>query len=285
VLLFATLAAACSARAAGTAAALRHAGDPEAGRPASDLSASVENTDAALSAALFALLLERTPERLTAVAHRYYQLGIRDKAMDYYSEALDVDQRYVAALDGRARVWRDWGRYGEALGDAYRATHAAPQSARAWNTLGTILQAAGRVDEAEKAYRFSTMLQASASYAWNNLCYLSFLKGRSEQAISECSTAVEDDPQFGAALNNLALTYAALGDDDRAFELFSRGSDEATARFNVGVVRLARKDYAGAVAAFEAAYHIKPDFQAAHAAARRARLLNASRMETPNARP
>src|SRR5262245_24920359 len=81
-------------------------------------SMAVEAQDPVLSDALAWLILDRSAGRLVAVANRYYQMQIRDKAFDYYSEAVAVDHTHAGALDGRARVLRDWGFTDEALEDA-----------------------------------------------------------------------------------------------------------------------------------------------------------------------
>jgi Tfp pilus assembly protein PilF len=160
-----------------------------------------------------------------------------------------------------------------ALGSAYRATYFAPRSAAAWNTLGTILQSIGHDDSAEAAYRRAVALDSSAVYARNNLCYLAFLHGDGPQALAECSAALTSDPRFVPARNNLALTYAATGNEDRAQDEFSAAGGEAAGHFNAGIVLLAERRYSAAILAFEAAYHLDPGFDEAHARARDARRL------------
>ena len=100
----------------------------EVSPPAKGGAVSVETQDPALAAALFRVAQARTPERLVAVGDRYYDLGIRDRAMEFYAETLRRDRQFVAALDGAARTLRDWGQLSEALGNAHRATYFAPGS-------------------------------------------------------------------------------------------------------------------------------------------------------------
>jgi tetratricopeptide (TPR) repeat protein len=145
-------------------------------------SRAVEAHDPGLSNSLAWLIVDRTPSRLVAVGNRYYQLQIRDKAMDYYSEAITLEDTHAGALDGRARVLRDWGFTDEALADALRAARSSPDSAAAVNTLGTILQAVGRYDDAAVMYARSADLDHSAPYAMNNLCYLSCMARRPPKA-------------------------------------------------------------------------------------------------------
>ena len=249
----------------------------------SNNAASLESTDRVLGIALLKSVTAPGAETYDAVGYRYYQLGVLDRAMDFYSRALVTNQHDVGALDGRARIWRNWGRLDEALGDASRATYYGPASPQAWNTLGTILQMAGRSAEAASAYRHAIAVDDKAVYAMNNLCYLSFVGGDMQDAMEQCSRALLVDENFIPARNNRGLVYAASEEPDRAFEDFSKAGP-ARASYNFGIVLMAEKNYAAAVKAFEAAYKAEPDFAAAHDRARRARLLDLTAKETSNVR-
>ena len=231
---------------------------------------AVEAHDPVLSNALASLILDRSAGRLVAVGNRYYQLQIRDKAFEYYSEAVTLDGTYAAALDGRARVLRDWRFTDEALDDAMNAARVAPDSAPAVNTLGTILQMLGKRDEAAVAYARSADLDRSAPYAMNNLCYLSFLAGRQEDAARDCADALSRSNGFAPARNNLALAHAAAGRADKARSYFLGDADDAAGHYNLGIVLLAQKRYREAATEFYAATRRDPSLAAAHRRARQA---------------
>ena len=233
-------------------------------------SMAVEAHDRVLSDALAWLIVDRSATRLVAVGNRYSQLLIRDKAMDYYAEAITLDETYTGALDGRARVLRDWGFIDEALSDALRAVRSSPDSAAAVNTLGTILQGLGRHDEAAVVYARAADLDPTAPHAMSNLCYLSFLAGRHDDAARRCSDALSRSETFAPARNNLALAYAAAGQAETARSYFLGGSDDAAGHYNLGIVLLAQKRYDEAAAEFHAATRRNPSFAAAHRRARQA---------------
>lgn len=243
-------------------------------RPASaPVTASLEQRDVRLQELLQRASSSRTAAALAAAAYRYYELGVRDQALDYFSASLSLDRAFVPALDGKARVWRDAGHADLALTSAHTAIYFAPRSAEAWNTLGTILQSLNRPDDAARAYRRAIDLDAGAAYARNNLCYLSILRD-ARAAAPQCRAASEANPGFVPAIHNLALAYAAAGDVDRAFATFAAASGEAVAHYNMGIVWMAERRYEDAVGAFETAYHIDPDFDRAWARAREARRMN-----------
>ena len=245
---------------------------PAASAPAAP-ELNLEKRDAVLAAALLRLALPHGAEELAVVADRYYQMGVRDKALEYYSQSLRRDRTSVRGLDGTARVWRDWGQLDQALGSAHRAVYFAPASPEAWNTLGTIFQALDQNALAAAAYSRALSLDAKAVYARSNLCYLALAEGQTERAIEECLAAGRMDGAFKPALNNLALAYAVNGDRQLSSETFVAANGEAVGHYNTGLVLLARREYAAAVLEFEAAYRVDPSFDKAHARAREARLL------------
>lgn len=278
VVIAACLSGAC---AAATAPARAPSPVPAARRQAPLNATSLESTDRVLGRALLKAAAVPTAESLDAVGFRYYQLGVLDAAHRFYSRALAANPHDVGALDGRARIARNWGQLGDALGDASRATYYGPRSAQAWNTLGTILQMAGRSSEAADAYRRAIALDGQAVYAMNNLCYLSFVAGEMHEAMEQCSRALLVDADFVPARNNRGLVYAASDEPGRAFDEFSKAGP-ARASYNFGIVLMAEKKYAAAAKAFEAAYRADPDFAAAHERARRARLLDLTVKESSN---
>jgi len=228
---------------------LMAAAKPKPKEPVSTL----ETTDPALGAALKALTTPPTADGLFAVGAAYHRRGLIDQAYSYYSQSLQVDQRHAQTHDALARVWRDWGLPQLGLANAHRAIHYAPTSAAARNTLGTVLHALGLRDDARRAYRTAILLDPKAGYAFNNLCYLSFVEGKSDLAISECRAALTIDPRSHAAHNNLALIYAAIGRGDLARSEFAAGGGAASAAYNMGIVYLAQNRYADAADEFDQA--------------------------------
>jgi Flp pilus assembly protein TadD len=227
---------------------------------------TLEERDAVLIAARARLQASQTPEAFVEVADVYRT-------------------RLAGAYEGLARVWRDWGLAHLGLSDAYRAVYFAPDSATARNTLGTLLQALGHRSDARQAYEAALSRDAQAAYASNNLCYLSFVEGKSSQAISECQTALRLDPNLSAARNNLALTYAAVGRPDLARREFVEAGGAAGGAYNMGVVHLAQKHYSEAAGEFDAAHAAQPAFADAQRMARQARQHGFDAQKIEDSRP
>jgi tetratricopeptide (TPR) repeat protein len=207
------------------------------------------------------------------VAEAYLGLGVRDEAHDHYRRALRIDSTAASAYEGLARIWRDWGFPHLALGDAYRAVHYAPVSGSARNTLGTILQALGKDDAAERAYVDALVLDAGAAYALNNLCYLSLKHGVLTRALEECQIALLADPTLKTARYNLADVYTARGEPALAKEQRDIAADPVMDSYNAGLHLLNRRSYAEAGAAFFRACRARPSFVSACSKAEDARVL------------
>lgn len=130
---------------------------------------SIEGRDRGLRDALAELGKAPSAARHIRVAEAYRRVGVTDAAFDHYSDALRLAPRSIAALDGRARLWRDTGLLGPALTDAHRARYFAPTSAEVHNTLGTILERRGLCAEALAEYREALRLKPDAAWARENV--------------------------------------------------------------------------------------------------------------------
>jgi tetratricopeptide (TPR) repeat protein len=279
LLLAAMLAAGCgSLRAVNTTAAQPAPRDHAA--PSRTMASTLEAQDSRLAAALLAVAAAPRAETYRHLAREYRRLGVLDKAHEHFSNAVAADPTDAASYDALARIWRDWGAAALGLADAYRAVHHAPQSAAAANTLGTLLQAIGHLEDARQWYARAVALDPGAWYAMNNLCYVAVLM-REAVAVNTCHAAVAAAPGVKAkvAQTNLALAHVAAGDRAGARTWFRRAGEPATASYNYGIAMMATGSYKEATAAFEEALRADPQFTMAAMRARQARL--AARAEDP----
>ena len=247
----------------------------EARPPRRAAAVHVEVTDLRLAAALAVATARPSPATFRHVAEEYRRLGIADRADQYLQQALTVDPHDAATYDALARLWRDGGVLGLALGDAHRAVYYAPSSPVARNTLGTVLQALGRRKEARQQYERVLQLDPTAAYALNNMCYGWILDREPGRARAACLAALKLDPALAAARNNLGLAYAADGEFGAARAAFDRAEERSTALYNLGIVHMARRQYSDAVSAFVAAQQARPSLRLAAVRAQQASMLAA----------
>jgi len=159
--------------------------------------ADFEGADPQLRTALAAVQVAPTLAHHLEAAGAYYARGILDRAYDHLQSGLLIDPSNAAAHDAIARVWRDWGLAHLGLSSAYRAVHAAPRSATARHTLGTLFYKLGLRREAEHAFREVVDLDPHAWYAWKNLCTVVMADGRTKEAIMHCQRAESEQELAG----------------------------------------------------------------------------------------
>jgi len=218
---------------------------------------SIETTDPQLAAALEALGRSPSADAHRRVGAAYRRVHVYDQAYRHLSQAVALAPDDVRNREALARLWRDWGVAEEALPEAYRAVHLAPDAVWAQNTLGTVLVSLGEFRAAVSVFERVTALEPTTAWTWSNLCYASLMAGQGAQARSQCEQALVFDPGFGPARNNLGLVLAAEGDLDGAEREFRAGG-AAAADFNMGVVHMARHEFALARERFLAALAADP---------------------------
>lgn len=238
----------------------------------STAASTIEGSDQRLAGALLVEKILPTAENQLRVAQEYRRLRILDSAHERLERALRQQPRLSAAHEEMARVWRDWGFPDMALGFAYRAVYFDPATPSARNTLGTVLDALGLVEEARQAYAAAVDRDPEAGWALNNLCSLEFRMGRFAEARRHCEAAIRATPALVAAHNNLGLTFAAAGRLDQARDAFLAMGDSAAAHYNVAIVHLANKEYLAAALELELAIKERPAFTAAKTRAHEARM-------------
>lgn len=243
----------------------------EHARPVMSHAVTVEGSDPALAAALALLEAGATPARHRLVAREYIRLEILDKAHEHLSAAVKLDRGDAASWDGLARIWRDWHMPHLALPDAYRALYYAPESPVVHNTLGTILEALGQTAAARSHFEMALAIEPSAAYALSNLCHGWLREGETAKAVDACEGALALQPELEAARNNLAVAYASAGDLQAAYDTLATTDDRARARYNAGIVHLARRQFGPALRSFEEARALRPGFDKADTMAREAR--------------
>jgi tetratricopeptide (TPR) repeat protein len=231
---------------------------------------TLEGTDDRLKSALANLAILRTADAHRQVAFEYRRLQVLDYAEEHFQAAVKLEANDAVSRDGIARIWRDWGFPERALPEARRAVTDAPRSAAAANTLGTVLQALGKFDDAKRWYWRAFALDGDAWYALNNLCYAQIMT-REPYAIAMCRRALGAAPDSVTVRNNLALAHAASGDLGGAKVWFRRATDTATADYNYGIVMMSKRNYRDAEHAFQAALLADPDSTLAALRARQAR--------------
>ena len=237
---------------------------------------SIEAHDPVLASALLKLKMLPTAANHREVARAYTAAGITDFAYRHYQRALQILPCDSSALEGLARLWRQWGTPELALSEAHRAVHCSPGSASAYNTLGTVLVALGQLEQARAAFEFAGRLDGRAAFALNNLCYVALQQGDGPAAQQACERALGVEPTMVAAQTNLALAYALQGNVSIAEGRLLDDADTATGLYHVGMLRMSMNQYSAAATAFDLAGDTRPSLADAARRAAQARVKAAA---------
>ncbi len=133
---------------------------------------------------------------------------------------------------------------------------------------GYKFQMAGRIPEAIEAYRRSILVYPT-SEAHTFLGWAFSLDGNMAEAIAQCETAIALDPDFGNPYNDIGAYLMSMKRYDEAKPWFERAKEALRyeARhypyFNLGRIREQEGVWLGAMAEYEKASAICPEYESA----------------------
>jgi Flp pilus assembly protein TadD len=133
-------------------------------------------------------------------------------------------QRAHVATDGLSvqlgLTLAEVGRAGEAI--EFLRPLAAKREPRFSNALGVALSDAGKQVEAETALREALDLDPEFAKAWENLALVALRRGRFEEARERAERAVALNPELHLAWNDLGVALFQLGERERALDAWAK---------------------------------------------------------------
>ena len=135
---------------------------------------------------------------------------------------LEENPCHPQALVGIALVALASGQSAGAVKMARAAVASAPRMVAAWVALGQALKAAGRNDEAERAYIHATTLDGMNTLARMGLGELRLATNHPHEAIKEFELALSRRPALTAALMGLGNAMAMMGRNEEALAYYER---------------------------------------------------------------
>ena len=203
------------------------------------------------------------PVKHFILAQMYHSCRVYDLALEEYQKALELDHDNPGYHEGLARLWRDSGDFKNSIDSVHRAVQLDENNVEAWNTLGTVCDRLGKHIQAQHAYSRALSISPQLDYVHNNACSSFIRVEEYSKALPHCEQAVQLNPNFAVAQNNLGIVYGMLGDVAKAYEAFLRVSDEASAHNNVGWVLMRKSKLEEASEQFKIAAKLKPFYRLA----------------------
>jgi tetratricopeptide (TPR) repeat protein len=190
----------------------------------------------------------------------FIEKGLVEEAKKEFQEILRTDSNHALSHEGMGRAYVKSGEWIEAEKSFLRATQIDAGLWQAHNFLGIIYDRQKQFEAAITRYKNAISINPNDGGLFNNLGMSLYLMGDYEKAIKAFSEGIIIDASNGMIYNNLALAFYKLGKYHETFEAFRKGSDEATAHYNLGCLHMIDERYEEAMKAFEKAIELKPGF-------------------------
>jgi protein O-GlcNAc transferase len=154
------------------------------------------------------------------------------------------------------------GRYDALVEQASLLAKEHPASPLVWNILAAGHHAAGRLDDAISAYRQAIDIEPAYADAFNNMGNAFKDKGQIADAISAYQRAIELNPRYAEAFFNMGIAFKSLGnlnDEISAYrEAIAINPAFPEALNNMGNALKDQGQIDGAISAYRQAIEIKP---------------------------
>ncbi|HKQ46696.1 MAG TPA: tetratricopeptide repeat protein [Phycisphaerae bacterium] len=172
-----------------------------------------------------------------------------------------------------------------AIAQYERAIASSPRAAVGYNRLGIVYQKLGRFADAENIFRQGAGADPTSAALLNNLGYCYQAQKRLPEAEQAYRDALVRSQDFQRARMNLAIVLAQLGRLEESVIEFSRVVAADAAHYNVAMVCLQKRDYAGAEHSLREALAINPNCPGAEGQLRRVAHLAAATSPEPSEAP
>jgi len=174
---------------------------------------------------IYRQILDQKP-RCAEALHYYgvleHQRGRGDAGIPLIEKSIALEPDHADWHSNLGIVRQERLRLDEAVAAYRRAIELDPNHANAFNNLGVVLRALGQPAESEAAYREAIRVNAEHIDAWTNLGILLSGQKRTYESVMCFCKVITLRPKHPDARRLLALAHCALGELDKAIELFEQ---------------------------------------------------------------
>jgi cellulose synthase operon protein C len=196
------------------------------------------------------------------------QKGYFQEALREYERAIEGGEANAEVLQAMLELYLLQRDTGAAIATAERFAREFSPTAKTWNGRGVALQLEGRHAEAEESYTRALEIDPSYAFAENNLGVLLWHKNDTKSAINSFRRALQAGSPPVEARLNLALGLFRRKHTELALEAYrqvlSSAPEHPVAWNGIGLILVELEKYADARNAFARAIQANPDFAEAH---------------------
>ena len=191
-----------------------------------------------------------------------------EDAVSKFRKAIELDNRAAAMVATRLDVdVRQRPRFEERASEQALSLGLAPRAIPLF-ALGYILADQHKTEEAIAEYRKAIEIDPRYAAAHNNLGIGLRVQGKTEEAIAEYRKAIDLDPRYAAAHYNLGNALGVQGKTEEAIAEYRKAIDldprDAAAHYNLGSALDDQHKTEEAIAEYRKAIEIDPRYAAAH---------------------
>jgi serine/threonine protein kinase/tetratricopeptide (TPR) repeat protein len=183
--------------------------------------ASGKNAEAALEFKRALELAPNSDDVYRRLANVYLISNQPDEALQAYQKAIEVSPFYWLNFDHLGHAYYQLGQNEKALEAYQRVTELAPDKADGFANMGEVYYRMGKWDQAIASLQKAISLEPN-SESYSNIGVAYFYQGKYAEAAKMFEKAVEMTPNNDLLVCNLADTYRALGQKDKATAAYDR---------------------------------------------------------------
>lgn len=165
------------------------------------------------SFALWSNVIKNYPEASIAwnsLANAYYEKNQYAEAIQYFETAIQLDATDPKSFNNLGNCYDRTGKPDKAVPLFLKALEIRPGDAMVYTNLGVSYDKLGKLEEAIQAHEKSVSLMPSP-LGYANLANVLEKAGKYEASADACRKALEMDPNYGLAHNNLGVALYRLG--------------------------------------------------------------------------
>ena len=174
---------------------------------------------------IWALLQAQECPSLIARARESYAAKRFDSAAFEFEQAVKLCSPKAPLLLGLGQSQTMMQKFADAIDTFDKTIALDPNNAAAMKLRGDALYLTGKEPEAEKSFRDALVVDPANQAAHYALGRMFYQQSRYPEAVAEFRKVIESDPKSYRALDNLALCYEALNQDDLALKHYFQALD------------------------------------------------------------
>lgn len=190
----------------------------------------------------------------------FLQQGLLDQALTQFQDLRLREPESAPVHEGIGQIYLMQGKLAEAEKALTKAITLTPSSWQSHNLLGLLYDQEKRHTDAIASYHTALTYRPREPSVLNNLGLAYALSGNYDSAIDAYEQAVAAGSHSPKLYNNLGIAYVQRRRYVDAFNTFKKATDEPRAYNNLGVALLGVSSAKKAVACFEKAIELSPQY-------------------------